>query len=104
VPAIPYAQIVRELGQAVNTLIARVDYTEKDTARIETTHTKTVEALQALDRALQTIDKRLALVEHQLAELRSARKEWSNRLWTALFSLASAVLGAGIIYYLGFKK
>jgi hypothetical protein len=70
-----YAQMVRELGEAVSVFATRVGFAEKEIVRLDTTLTKTIEALQVLDKRLHDIDKRLVLVEHQLTELCSGRKE-----------------------------
>jgi hypothetical protein len=63
-----------------------------------------VDNLRKLVEDLNDVPERLAVLESQVGDLRAGGKEWARRLWMIIGPLIAGVLGAGIVYYFGWKK
>ena len=47
---------------------------------------------------------KLALLEQRVNDMREGWQRWVHRGWMVLGPLISAVIGAGIVYYAGWKR
>jgi hypothetical protein len=96
VPDKPAAQLIRELSvqvaEAISTSRAWADYGQRDIARVEAAHTRTVDSLKE-------VEKKLAGIEEWLNEVKRVTDETSQRRFTLFQGIICVFLG-GLLTFL----
>ena len=92
----PPMQLIRELSieskEAQASIRAKVESCERDIARVEAAHTKTVDALKEVEKKLAAVEERVNEVKHVLEEL-------GRRRFTLFQGILCVALG-GILAFL----
>jgi FtsZ-binding cell division protein ZapB len=63
-----------------------------------------VEELKESRKGLAELDKRLTLLEQRVADMREGSEKWVQRIWMILAPIISAVIGAAVVYYAGWRR
>jgi hypothetical protein len=53
---------------------------------------------------LTNLQVRVALLEQRVADMREGSQQWVQRAWMILAPLISAIIGAAVVYYAGWKR
>lgn len=100
-PDKPQAQLIRELSIQVAEVVATsrdwAEYGQRDISRLNEVNTK-------INDALLDLSKQIAVLEHKVEDLRSGWLERTRQFWAVFGPLFGTVVGAGMVYYLGWRK